>query len=99
MSKCEEVVTMMANVILPPEDENKESRLLEWVRAMQERAKEALALASRGVRYKVRYSNGDYPPSCPYDGDDKEIAIAVATAYIAQGKRATITEYKEGSEK
>jgi hypothetical protein len=42
--------------------------------------------------YKVRVSNGDYSPSWPYQGTDKDIAIAVATAYIQRGKRVTILE-------
>lgn len=42
--------------------------------------------------YKIRVSNGDYSPSWPYQGTDKDIAVAVATAYIQQGKRVTILE-------
>lgn len=50
--------------------------------------------------YNVRVSNGDYSPSWPYKGTDKDIAIAVATAYFQQGKRVTILEVeKEYAEK
>ena len=43
--------------------------------------------------YRVRVSNGaSYSPSFPYEGSDKDIAVAIATAYIAQGKRVTVLE-------
>lgn len=33
-------------------------------------------------------------PSYPYIGKDKEIAIAIATAYIAKGETTTINELR-----
>ena len=43
--------------------------------------------------YRVRVSNGaSYSPSWPYEGHDKDIAVAIATAYIAQGRRVSIIE-------
>lgn len=47
------------------------------------------------MKYRVRVSNGDYSPSWPYEGKDKEIAVAIATAYIAAGKSVTILEHEE----
>ena len=47
------------------------------------------------MRYMVKVYNGDYSPSFPYDGKSENIAISVATAYIAQGKRVSIIEIKE----
>lgn len=46
--------------------------------------------------YEVIVFNGDYSPSHPYTGRDKDIAVAIATAYIAKGKRVRIVEKKEG---
>lgn len=49
------------------------------------------------MRYCVKVSNGDYSPSYPYKGKDKDIAIAVVTAYIAAGKRAAIIEVDDSA--
>ena len=50
------------------------------------------------MKYTVVVFNGDYSPSHPYAGKDKDIAIAVATAYINKGKRVRIVEEEEGSD-
>ena len=45
------------------------------------------------MKYTVKVSNGcEYSPDYPYEGTDKDIAIAVASAYIAQGKKAFVFE-------
>ncbi len=47
------------------------------------------------MKYEVIVFNGDYSPSHPYEGRSKEIAIAVAVAYIARGKNVRIVEEEE----
>ena len=44
------------------------------------------------MKYLVKVSNGQYNPDFPYEGADKDIAIAVAGAYIAQGKKVFVFE-------
>lgn len=45
------------------------------------------------MKYIVKVSNGaEYNPDYPYEGTDKDIAIAVASAYIAQGKKVGVFE-------
>ena len=44
------------------------------------------------VVYIVKISNGDYSPSYPYKGESKDVAIAIASAYIAKGRRVTVIE-------
>ena len=49
------------------------------------------------MKYRVRVSNGDYSPSYPYEGKDKDIAIAVVTAYITAGRRASIIDVDDSA--
>lgn len=45
------------------------------------------------MKYIVKVSNGaSYGPDYPYEGTNKDIAIAVASAYIAQGKKVFVFE-------
>lgn len=49
--------------------------------------------------YKVWVSNGPwYSPSLPYQGTDKDLAVSIATAYIAKGRQVTITENEVASQ-
>ena len=50
------------------------------------------------MKYIVKVFNGGYSPSFPYEGKNKDIAIAVATAYITQGKNVKIVEMEEENE-
>ncbi len=51
------------------------------------------------MKYTVKVSNGcEYSPDYPYEGTDKDIAIAVASAYIAQGKKAFVYERDYGNQ-
>lgn len=44
----------------------------------------------------VRVSNGaSYSPSFPYEGTEKDIAIAIATAYIARNRNVKIIEKEQ----
>ena len=48
------------------------------------------------MKYVVKVSNGaSYSPDYPYEGTDKNIAIAVASAYIAQGKKVFVYESEQ----
>jgi len=48
------------------------------------------------LKYIVKVSNGSsYSPDYPYEGTDKNIAIAVAAAYIAQGKKVFVFESEQ----
>ena len=49
------------------------------------------------MKYCVKVSDGGYSPSFPYKGKDKDVAIAVATAYISAGKRASIIEIDDSA--
>lgn len=50
------------------------------------------------MKYIVKVSNGfEYSPDYPYEGTDKDIAIAVASAYIAQGKKVYVSESDPGA--
>lgn len=42
--------------------------------------------------YIVKISNGAYSPSYPYEGESKDVAVAIASAYIAKGRRVTVIE-------
>ena len=45
------------------------------------------------MKYTVKVSNGaSYNPDYPYEGTDKDIATAVASAYIARGKKVFVFE-------
>ena len=44
------------------------------------------------VIYIVRIGNGAYSDTFPYQGESKDIAIAIANAYIAKGRRVTVIE-------
>lgn len=50
------------------------------------------------MKYIVKQFNGDYSPSYRYEGKDKDIAIAVAQAYIQQGRSIMVIEQEENSE-
>ena len=51
------------------------------------------------MKYIVKKCNGDYSPSYPYEGQDKELALGIATAYIAQGARIILIEEEESDGK
>jgi hypothetical protein len=51
------------------------------------------------MRYCVKVSNGaSYPADYTYEGTDKDIAIAIASAYIAQGKKVFVYEHDYGNQ-
>ena len=51
------------------------------------------------MKYCVKVSNGaSYPADYPYEGTDKDIAMAVASAYIAQGKKVFVYEHDYGNQ-
>ena len=50
------------------------------------------------MTYIVKKYNGDYSPSYPYKGKDKEIAVRIAEAYIAQGARIRLIEQEDDKE-
>ena len=50
------------------------------------------------MTYIVKKFNGDYSPSYPYEGKDKEIAIRIAEAYIAKGARIRLIEQEDDKE-
>ena len=50
------------------------------------------------MKYIVKKYNGDYSPSYPYKGRDKELALRIATAYIARGARVTLFEREESDD-
>lgn len=45
------------------------------------------------MKYIVKVSNGaSYSPDYPYEGTDKDVATAIAAAYIARGKKVFVFE-------
>ena len=50
------------------------------------------------MTYIVKKFNGAYSPSYPYEGKDKEIAVRIAEAYIAQGASIFLIEQEDAKE-